>query len=131
MPLTSFYTALSGLNNNALTINVVGNNLANINTTAYKSGKSSFAELLGGFGQVGTNGNPIQVGLGSSVIGVTPLLTQGSVASTGRATDAAINGNGFFVVQVPGGGQGFTRAGSFNLTDKGELVNGEGYQVMG
>jgi flagellar hook protein FlgE len=131
MPLTSFYSALSGLNNNALAINVIGNNLANINTTAFKTSQVSFAELLGGFGETGTNGNPLQVGLGSTVAGVTPILTQGSVAYTGRATDAAINGNGYFVVQIPGGGQGFTRAGSFGISNTGELVNTLGFKVLG
>jgi len=131
MPLTSFYSALSGLNNCALAINVIGNNLANMNTTAFKSSKTSFAELLGGFGGTGIDGNPLQVGLGSTVAGITQILTQGSVAYTGRATDAAINGNGYFVVQTPEGGQGFTRAGNFGLSSTGELVNSVGFKVLG
>ncbi len=81
MPLTSFYTALTGLNNNSLAINVIGNNLANLNTTAFKSSKTSFAELLGGLSSTtSTNGNPVQVGLGSLVQGVTPVFSQGSIA---------------------------------------------------
>jgi flagellar hook protein FlgE len=131
MPLTSFYSALSGLNNNALAINVIGNNLANMNTTAFKTSKTSFAELLGGFGGTGLDGNPLQVGLGATVAGITQILTQGSIAYTGRATDAAINGNGYFVVKTPEGGQGFTRAGNFSMSSTGELVNSLGFKVLG
>ncbi len=131
MAFTSFYSALTGLNNNAQSINVIGNNLANINTTAFKTGRISFAELLGGAGDIGTTGNPIQVGLGSTVVGITPMVTQGSVAYTGRTTDVAISGNGMFVVETPGGGKGFTRAGNFGFTSDGELVNSEGFLVLG
>jgi flagellar hook protein FlgE len=132
MPFTSFYSALTGLTNNALAINVIGNNLANINTTAFKSSKTNFAELLGGLASItASDGNPIQVGLGSTVSGITPLMSQGSIASTGRATDAAISGNGFFVVATPDGGQGYTRAGNFGFTSSGELVNSEGFKVLG
>ncbi len=131
MPLTSFYSALTGLSNNAQAISVIGNNLANMNTTAFKSSKSSFAELIGALGDVGTNGNPIQVGLGSTIAGVTPTLTQGSIAYTGRSGDAAINGTGFFVVETPGGGQGFTRAGNFSFSPTGEFISSDGYRVLG
>ncbi len=131
MPLTSFYSALTGLSNNAQAISVIGNNLANMNTTAFKASKSSFAELIGALGDVGTNGNPIQVGLGSTIAGVTPTLTQGSIAYTGRSGDAAINGTGYFVVETPGGGQGFTRAGNFSFSPTGEFISSDGYRVLG
>jgi flagellar hook protein FlgE len=130
MPLTSFNAALTGLNNHALQINIIGNNLANINSTAYKGSKASFAELLGGSADTSANGNPIQVGLGSFVPGVTPFFNQGSILYTGRATDAAISGNGFFVVSTAEG-QGYTRAGNFGLTREGELINSEGFKVLG
>jgi flagellar hook protein FlgE len=129
MPLTSFYAALTGLNNNALAISVVGNNLANLSTPGYKASKANFAELLGST-SIGSSGNPIQVGLGSSVPAITPMFSQGSIAYTGRATDVAINGNGLFVVSVEGG-LGFTRAGNFGFSANGELVNSEGYTLMG
>jgi len=131
MSLTSFYTALTGLNSNALSINVIGNNLANINTTAYKTSKTSFAELLGGLSTTtATNGNPVQVGLGSIAQGVIPVFNQGSIAYTGRSTDAAISGNGFFVVST-GDGLGYSRAGSFGFNSAGELMNSEGFKVLG
>ncbi len=131
MPLTSFYTALTGLNNNSLAINVIGNNLANINTTAFKSSKTSFAELLGGLSSTtSTNGNPVQVGLGSIVQGVTPVFNQGSIAYTGRNTDSAISGNGFFVLWT-GDGLAYSRSGTFGFTSAGELISSEGFKVMG
>jgi flagellar hook protein FlgE len=131
MPLTSFYAALTGLNNNAMAINVIGNNLANTNTTAFKSGKVSFSELLAGAASgVSDNGTPIQYGVGSFISGISPVLTQGSISSTGRSIDAAINGNGFFVVST-GQGQGFTRDGAFSYTEYGELINTEGFRILG
>ncbi len=131
MSLTSFYTALTGLNNNAVAINVIGNNLANINTTAFKSSKTNFAELLAGLSTTtATNGNPIQIGVGSTVQGVSPVFSQGSIAYTGRNTDAAISGNGFFVVSIDDG-LGYTRCGTFSLDSQGYLANSEGFKVMG
>ncbi len=130
MTLSAFNTALTGLNNNALTINVVGNNLANINTTAFKASKTSFSELMGGISGTSDAGDPIQVGLGSISAGVNPTYTQGAIGATGKSTDAAINGNGFFVVST-GNGMGFTRAGNFSVSSSGELVNTEGFQVLG
>ena len=99
--LTSFYTALTGLDMNALAINVIGNNLANINTTAFKTSRPSFAELIGGLGNVTAgDGNPVQIGLGATSPGVSPIFTQGSIQYTGRSTDVGINGNGFFLVAI-------------------------------
>ncbi len=130
MPLTSFYTALTGLNNNSLAINIIGDNLANMNTIGYKSGKASFAELLAGLSGTSSNGNPVVFGLGSTLNGVTHATTQGTVSYTGKSTDAAINGNGFFVVSTDGG-LGFTRSGKFEFNKDGGLVSGDGYQLMG
>jgi flagellar hook protein FlgE len=130
MSLTSLYTALTGLNNNALTMDVIGNNLANINTTAFKTSTVSFAELLGGAGSTSSNDNPVQIGLGTTVASVSPEYRQGSISYTGKNTDVAINGNGFFVVST-GEGQGYTRAGNFSINHEGELINSEGFQVLG
>ncbi len=128
---TSFYSALTGLNMNAMSINVIGNNLANINTTAFKSSKANFAELVGGSGGVAAgNGNPVQIGLGSTVAGVVPVFNQGSIQYTGRPTDVAISGNGFFVLSTEAG-YAYTRAGNFGLNASGELVNADGFKVAG
>jgi flagellar hook protein FlgE len=129
--LTSFYTALTGLDMNALAINVIGNNLANLNTTAYKGSRASFAELIGGLGNVtaGDN-NPVQVGLGVTSPGISPIHSQGSIQFTGRSTDVGISGNGFFLVST-GTGIAFTRAGNFGFSEIGELINSDGLNVMG
>jgi len=70
MPLTSYYTALTGLDSNSYAINVIGDNLANMNTTAFKAGTATFAELLAGISGTDANGNPISPGLGTSVNGI-------------------------------------------------------------
>jgi flagellar hook protein FlgE len=130
MPLTSFYTALSGLNSNSFAINVIGDNLANMNTTAFKSGQTCFAELLAGISGTDAAGNPISAGLGSIVNGITHNNTQGTIAYTGSTTDAAVSGNGFFVVST-GDDLGFTRSGSFKFDQDGNLISSDGFQVMG
>jgi flagellar hook protein FlgE len=130
MPLTSFYTALTGLNNNSLAINIIGDNLANMNTTAFKAGKANFAELLAGLSGTSSNGNPIVYGLGSTMNGITHANSQGTISYTAKSTDAAINGNGFFVVSM-GGGQGYTRSGKFEFNREGGLVSADGYQLLG
>jgi flagellar hook protein FlgE len=127
--LTSFYTALSGIGANSQAINVIGNNLANINTTSYKGSRTNFAELLGGISYA-SNGNPIQTGLGAISSGVTPLFTQGSIQTTGRSTDVAMSGNGFFVVST-GTNYAYTRAGNFSFSGTGELINADGFSVVG
>jgi flagellar hook protein FlgE len=130
MPLTSFYTALTGINNNSLAINIIGDNLANMNTTAFKSSTPSFSELLSGLSGTSSTGNPITFGLGSTLNGVTPNNTQGTIAYTGVSSDAAINGNGFFVVST-GGGDGFTRDGAFEFDKDGNFISSDGFTVMG
>jgi len=130
--LNSLNIALTGLNNNSLAINVIGNNLANLNTTAFKGSKTSFSELLGGLATTtASDGNPIQIGQGVSVPAVSPVFTQGAIEYTGRATDAAISGNGFFVVETGQGSQGYSRAGNFGFSKTGVLINDEGFNVLG
>jgi flagellar hook protein FlgE len=131
MALTSFNTALIGINNNSLSINVIGDNLANLNTTAFKSGKATFSELLAGLSGTSETGNPISFGLGSILNGVNRNVSQGTVTYTGISTDVAINGNGFFVVSTDGGGTAFTRSGSFQFDNGGNLLTADGYQLMG
>jgi flagellar hook protein FlgE len=131
MALTSFNTALIGINNNSLAINVIGDNLANMNTTAFKSGKASFSELLAGLSGTSETGNPISFGLGSILNGVSRNVSQGTVTYTGISTDVAINGNGFFVVSTDGGGTAFTRSGNFQFDSGGNLLNSDGFQLMG
>jgi len=130
MPLTSIYTALTGINNASTAMNVIGDNLANMNTTAFKSGNANFSELLAGLSGTSSTGDPISMGLGSTLSGVDNNWSQGTINSTGNSMDAAINGNGFFVVST-NGGMGFTRAGQFSFDQDGNLLSSDGFQLLG
>jgi flagellar hook protein FlgE len=130
MQLTSFYTALTGLSNNSVAINTIGDNLANMNTTAFKSSKATFAELLAGVSGTSPTGDPISYGLGSTLNGIARNCIQGTINYTGNATDAAINGNGYFVVST-NNGMGFTRSGQFQFDREGNLISSDGFKVMG
>lgn len=124
---TAFSNALSGLQANAEAINVVSGNLANENTYGYKANTVSFEELVS---QIGGAGSADLTGAG-----VVPLSTQtfsqGSITTTGQPYDAAIQGNGFFVVQNTQGQQAFTRDGNFTLNAQGDLLTQSGEYVEG
>jgi flagellar hook protein FlgE len=128
--MPSFSTALTGLQADTVSLNTIGNNLANLNTTAFKKQTTTFEDLF--YQQIGTSGsnNPLQVGVGTKVSGTSTNFLQGSVATTGSSTDMALRGNGFFVVQQ-GGVQSLTRAGNFQLDSAGNLTTTNGEQVMG
>ncbi|HEX4134864.1 MAG TPA: flagellar hook protein FlgE [Bryobacteraceae bacterium] len=124
---TAFSNALSGLQANSQAINVVSGNLANENTYGYKANQVSFEELvseIGGAGDTNLTG-------GSVVPLSTQSFSQGSITTTGQAYDAAIQGNGFFVVNDAGGQEGFTRAGNFTLDATGHLLTQSGENVEG
>ena len=125
--MSSFSIALSGLNADSDALDVVGNNLANLNTTGYKDNDVSFYDLL----QQTVAGGATQIGGGVSAPQTEEIFSQGSIQSTGGNYDAAINGNGFFVVQDPSGSTLYTRAGNFNLNAAGELVTSTGQVVQG
>src|ERR1700722_19263034 len=126
----SFSKALTGLQADTVSLNTIGNNLANLNTTAYKDQSTTFEDLF--YQQIGTSGsnNPIQVGVGTKVSGTDTNFLQGSLSTTGNSADMALQGNGFFVVQQ-GGVQALTRAGNFQLDAVGNLTTVDGEQVMG
>jgi flagellar hook protein FlgE len=130
MALTSFYTALTGINNNSTAINVIGDNLSNMNTIGFKSSSVSFSEMLAGVQGTSSTGNPISIGLGSSINAVSRMNTQGTTITTNVSTDAAINGSGYFVVSVDGG-LGYTRSGKFEWDQNGGLIHSDGYQILG
>ena len=131
MALTSFFSALTGLNANSHTINVIGDNLANMNTIGFKAGKATFAELIGGMSGFSSTGNPIVFGQGALLNGVVHKQSAGTPEYTGNSTDAMINGSGFFVVATGEGGIGYSRAGRFQFDSTGNLVSSDGYQLMG
>jgi flagellar hook protein FlgE len=130
MQLTSLYTALTGLSNNSMAINTIGDNLANMNTTAFKSSKTTFTELLAGVSGTSPTGNPISYGLGATLSGISRNCSQGTINYTGNSMDSAINGNGYFVVST-NGGMGFTRSGQFEFDKDGNLISSDGFKVMG
>lgn len=128
--MPNFSIPLSGLTAESSALSTIANNLANQNTTGYKSKVVLFSDLFyQNLGTAGT-GDPIQVGAGAQV-GATPsLFTQGSVSATGVATDVAIQGSGFFVVQDGSGVIRYTRAGDFSELNNA-LVTISGEQVLG
>jgi flagellar hook protein FlgE len=124
----SLFAGISGLNANATAMTVIGDNIANVNTIAFKANRSSFANVLSqSLG--GSSGNDI--GRGVEFWGTSPSWTQGSLENTGSATDLAVNGKGFFIVNEPSGTSYYTRAGLFNLNEIGELVNPDDLIVQG
>lgn len=125
----SFSASLSGLNANQQKLNVIGNNLANLNTIGYKSSIVSFSDLVSQ-SVGGTSVNPMQIGLGVATGSISPNFSQGGFDSTGIATNVAIDGNGFFIVGS-GDTQTYTRAGNFSFSDDGTLVTADGQPVQG
>ncbi len=140
MPLIGTLTSgVSALRSFTKGLEVIGNNIANVNTTAYKSNQASFSDsfsntLRGAAPSTatGSNQSAMQVGTGVTLNGISTNFTQGSVSSTGRTTDLAISGNGYFIVENPTDGSLYaTRAGEFRWDDNGYLVNQDGYRVQG
>ncbi|GGA56385.1 flagellar hook protein FlgE [Edaphobacter acidisoli] len=126
----NFSIALSGLQANTVALNTIGNNLANLNTTAYKGQSTSFEDLF--YQQIGESGSgdAIQSGAGVKVSGTDTNFLQGTLLPTTDSADMALAGNGFFVVQQ-NGVQSLTRAGNFQLDSNGNLTTVDGEQVMG
>jgi flagellar hook protein FlgE len=125
-----FSIPLSGLTASSTALSAIANNLANLNTVGYKQSHANFRDLF--YQTLGTTGagNPIQVGAGTAVGGVTTVFSGGSVESSGVPTDVAIMGDGFFVVEKNGTTQ-FTRAGNFQVGPDGTLMTEDGQTVMG
>jgi flagellar hook protein FlgE len=131
---SSFYSGLSGLTAYAGALNIVGNNLANLNTTGFKNSEVSFEDLVTRtFGGVATNGagNPLQTGLGTLTNSISSVFSQGSIQTTSDSTNVALEGNGFFVVGDTPTDRYYTRAGNFFFNDNGDLVNPAGKLVLG
>lgn len=134
----SLYTAMGGISAAQTNLEVISNNIANLNTTAFKSSKVNFAEVYSttissGTGATKTTGgtNPIQVGLGVEVSSVSKNFSSGTWIATGETTDMMIQGNGFFTVTDSGGTKYYTRAGDFSFDSDGDLVTSDGYKVLG
>lgn len=135
--MRSLYAAVSGLKGNQTYMDVIGNNIANVNTVGYKSSNVTFQDMLsqtlqGASSASGTKGgtNPMQVGLGVGVASISTNFADGSTQSTGISTNLAISGDGFFVVGTPTN-QMYTRSGDFTTDAQGNFVNSAGYSVLG
>jgi len=128
----NFSIALSGLQADSVALNTIGNNLANLNTTAFKGQTTSFEDLF--YQQIGQSGSgdAIQVGAGTRVSGTSTDFTEGTILpdSNANSADMALDGNGFFLVEQ-NGVQSLTRAGNFELSSNGDLITQNGQQVMG
>ena len=134
--LRSMYSGISGMKNFQTKLDVIGNNIANVNTYGFKKGRVTFKDTMnqtisGASAAQNNKGgkNPMQVGLGSTMATIDTIDTQSSLQTTGRALDLAITGDGYFVVKQ-GQSQLYTRAGNFYLDDNGTLVTGDGLKVQ-
>jgi flagellar hook protein FlgE len=137
--LRSMYSGVSGMRGFQAKLDVIGNNIANVNTVGFKSGRVMFKDILsqsmsGITAPVdGTSGgvNAKQIGLGVTVAAIDTIHTPGSAMTTNVATDLRIDGDGFFVVSpVSGGAQYLSRAGNFTLDASRQLVNSDGMLVL-
>jgi flagellar hook protein FlgE len=135
---TAMYTGLTGINANQTRINTIGNNIANVNTTAFKGSRTLFQSQLSQTLSLGTapsdtsgGTNPIQIGLGVGVGTTQRDFTPGSLETTGIGSDLAIDGRGFFVLRDMGGAQVYTRDGAFTLDSQNRLVTMDGNFVQG
>jgi len=135
--LRSMYSGISGLKNFQTKLDVIGNNIANVNTYGFKKSRVTFKDMISqqiqgaSSPQVNRGGtNPKQVGLGSQVATIDQIHTQGSLQTTGRSLDLGISGDGFFIVN-DGQLSYYTRAGNFYLDSNGYLVNADGLYVQG
>lgn len=138
--MRSLFSGVSGLKVHQTKMDVIGNNIANVNTVGFKSSSVTFTDIFyqttqsatGPNAETGAGGqNAKQIGLGASLGAIsTKITTQGGAQRTDNPFDLMINGDGFFVVNK-GNGNYFTKAGNFNVDEAGTLVNSSGYAVMG
>lgn len=132
--IRALYSAATGMQAQALAVDVIANNLANVNTTGFKRSRADFEDLL--YQTLRAPGTPttnntqsptgIQVGLGVKPAAVQRIFTQGDYTQTGAPLDVAIEGQGLFQVTMPDGSQAFTRAGSWKLDNQSRIVTSEG-----
>ena len=135
--MRSMFAGVSGLRSHQTMIDVVGNNIANVNTAGFKSAQITFGEAMAqtlqgpaGAGVESGGTNPLQIGLGVQVASIDGVFTQGAIQITGRPTDIAIQGDGFFIIDDSSGRQ-YTRAGTFRWDESGNLVAPGGQLVQG
>lgn len=136
--ILSLQIAATGMNAQQTSIDVIANNIANTSTNGFKKGRAIFQDLLyQNIRQAGAQSsqqtqlsNGLLLGVGVNPVSVGKVFTQGGIQQTGNGFDVAINGNGFFQIQLPDGSIGYTRDGAFQMDNQGQLVTASGYVVM-
>ncbi|MBU2802098.1 flagellar basal-body rod protein FlgG [Acidithiobacillus caldus] len=136
--MRSLYVAAAGLEGEQTKMDVIANNLANVNTTGFKQSRAVFQDLLyQNLRQPGAQSSQttqypsgLQLGTGVRVVATERLMTQGNLTSTGNALDLGINGQGFFQIMQPDGTIAYTRDGTFQLNNQGQLVTSNGYLLQ-
>ncbi|MHB1667296.1 MAG: flagellar basal-body rod protein FlgG [Thiomonas sp.] len=136
--IRSLYIAATGLQAQQTSMDVISNNLANVNTTGFKSARTVFQDLLyQNLTQPGAQSSQttqypsgLQLGTGVTPIATERLMTEGNLTQTGNSLDVAINGQGFFQVLQPNGTIAYTRDGTFQLSNQGQLVTSNGYLIQ-
>jgi flagellar basal-body rod protein FlgG len=136
--MRALWSAATGMQGQQLNIDVIANNLANVNTTGFKKSRADFQDIM--YQTLKTTGAPstssteipsgIQIGLGVKPGGVTKVFSSGNINQTGNELDLAIEGDGFFQIQLPDGSTSYSRAGSFKKDSTGRLVNSDGYPML-
>ena len=137
--LRALYSAAAGMESQQLNLDVISNNLANVNTTGFKKSKVEFQELLyqttrapgsdAGAGNELPTG--VQIGQGSRPVATARIFTTGDLTQTGERLDVAVQGDGFFEVQLPDGTRAYTRDGAFKTASDGRIVTSDGYPLQG
>ncbi len=134
----SLYSAASGMDAQQYNLNTISNNIANVNTTGFKRSKAEFQDLLyqntksAGADAGGGNVTPtsVEMGNGSQIVSTNKIFTQGQLTETGGELDIAVQGDGFFEVQMADGGTAFTRDGAFKVDGNGQVTTSTGYTVQ-
>ncbi len=134
----ALHTAATGMQAQQTRTDVIANNLANVNTTGFKRSRAHFEDLLyqtlqgpATLGSRDTEQLPaVQIGLGTRLTSVQRIDSQGSLEQTSRPLDLAIEGEGYFEVQLPNGNTAYTRDGSLQVSDQGVLVTNQGYAIQ-
>lgn len=137
--LRALYSSAAGMQSQQLNLDVISNNLANVNTTGYKKSKIEFQDLLyqspriAGAEQGGGNQLPtgLEIGHGARPVATAGIFTTGELTHTGEKLDVAVQGDGFFEVQMPDGSRAYTRDGGFKLSNDGRITTNEGLTVLG
>ncbi|MBE7562856.1 flagellar basal-body rod protein FlgG [Acidithiobacillus thiooxidans] len=136
--MRSLYVAATGLEGEQTKMDVIANNLANVNTTGFKQSRAVFQDLLyQNLRQPGAQSSQttqypsgLQLGTGVRVVSTERLMTQGNLTQTGNALDVGINGQGFFQIMQPNGTIAYSRDGTFQMNNQGQLVTSNGYLLQ-